>query len=68
MLNELSKTIGKQAATILFLKEIFESLNVEYENALKISEYNQGFIYQKSSSNKMIRMRQRRERAIKGTN
>ena len=49
MLNELSKTIGKQAATILFLKEIFESLNVEYENALKISEYNQGFIYQKSS-------------------
>ena len=68
VLIELPKSIGKQTATILSSKEIFESSTVEYENALKISEYNQGLIYQNSPSDKIIRMGKRRKRAIKSIN
>ena len=49
--KELPKNIGKQISTISTSKEIFECSKIEYENALKISEYKDRLVYENSSVN-----------------
>ena len=51
MLKELPKIIGKRISTISPSKEIFESCEIEYENALKISGYKGKLLYENSSVN-----------------
>ena len=50
-MKELPKTIGKRISTISSSRDIFESSNIEYENALKVSGYKDRLVYENSSMN-----------------
>ena len=64
MLKELPKTIGKRISTILSSREISESSKIEYENALKISGYKDGLVYENSSVNENDKNQKKRKHNI----
>ena len=64
MLKELLNTTGKRISTISFSKEITESSKIEYEDALKISGYKEGLVYENSSVRENEQSEKKKKRNI----